>query len=393
MIERPLSGPKGGIYWYVLQTYSAADIAFDRYVRMFDGIEHLITYKNESERRIQIAGHFDLFFKSGQNFEDLRAETLNGVVIDEMRQQNAALWARVIRPMLSRYKGWADLYSSPNGYDHFYDLFQEAQANPEEWGAFHAPSTEAFWWTPDEIASAKRTMSEAEFAQEILAEFRSIMQGKAYLCAGQHNARIGSPFTQTGAIHPSLPIIVAMDFNLSPMAWTLGQRKGDCFHWHDEIWLQNSHTPEAALELVERVMGHKPGVILIGDATGKAGQRAAAGQSDYDIICDTLNKAGIRWENVTPDSNPMVKDRINNMNAKLKAADGTVRLTFDKVNCPKLGKDLDRVCWKAGAQVTLDQTSDPTLTHASDGVGYAVCALSPMELSVGGVGRLRVISR
>jgi hypothetical protein len=44
-----------------------------------------------------------------------------------------------------------------------------------------------------------------------------------------------------------------MDFNLSPMAWTLGQFHKNQAYWFDEIHLNNSHTQEAALELVRRV--------------------------------------------------------------------------------------------------------------------------------------------
>lgn len=335
---------------------------------------------NESDKTVFLAGNRQVTFKSGQNFEDLRAETLGGCVIDEYRQQNPLLWTSVIRPMLARTKGWCDILSTANGFDHVFDLYTEMKLNPE-WSVFHAPSTEAWWWTEEEILSAKRSMTEDEFAQEIMAEFRNFRQGLVYVSHGAHNQRQDNPFWADGPFHPLLPIIVAMDFNLSPMAWTLGQRKNESFHFFDELWQKQTHTQEQAEILAQKIINYNPkqGVIIAGDATSKAGQRAAAGQSDYDIIGQTLDRYKIKWANETPDSNPQIKDRINTINAKLKSATGEVHLTYDPINCPKLKKDFERVCWKEGSQLIEDQVSDKDLTHSSSGVGYAVYALSPLK--------------
>lgn len=393
--ERPITGRAGGMYWYILQTFTAAETAFRRYWDMHRESGLLKCKPHETDLKITLINDAKIFFKSGNNFEDLRMETLDGAIIDEVRQQDPALWTRVVRPMLSRRKGWCDFYSTPNGFDHFYDLAEEAKADKSgEWAFFQAPSTEAWWWTPDEIESTRKTMSEAEFAQEIMAEFRDLTAGKAYLSFSDDNLVATNPFRLDGGweAHPSIPIVVAMDFNLTPMAWTLGQARNDESYWFDEIFLKGSHTQEATTELIARVRNHKPGVILIGDATGKAGQRAAAGQSDYDIIKNALTETGIRWLDRTPDSNPPVKDRVNTVNAGLKDATGRHRIFINVTRCPHLIKDLQRVVWKPGAQAILDQHTNPELTHASDGFGYAIHVLSPIASPNAGVG-IRLIRR
>jgi len=383
LFYRPLQEKENAIYWYILQTHDAAEIAFKRYVKLFprEAQIFLFTKKpNESSKTVFLRGGREVVFKSGQNFEDLRAETLNGVIIDEFRQQNPLLWTSIIRPMLARFNAWADIYSTPNGFDHTYDLYNDALIDPD-FGVFHAPSTEAWWWTREEILSAKRTMSPEMFAQEIMAEFRDMSSGKVYVSHGSWNMREDNPFYKEGPIHPSLPVLVAMDFNLSPMAWTLGQKRSEHFHFFDEIWLKKSHTPEAAEVLAQKILELNPkyGIILAGDASSKSGQRAAAGQSDYDIICQTLDRYNIKWDNQTPDSNPGIKDRINTMNSKLRAATGETFITYNPVKCPHLKKDFDRVVWKTGTdRLFEDQTKDPDLTHSSSGVGYLVCALSPL---------------
>lgn len=402
MTYRPLQARPNGIYWFILQTYDAAKIAFRRQWHLLANNPQLLRKKpNESDLIIPLINGANVFYKSGEVFENLRAETLDGCVIDEYRQQHAELFPRVIRPMLAKHSGWCDILSTGNGFDHFFDLWEFAGLHPDEWSRYHAPATECWWWTPEEIASAKALMSEAEFAQEIMAEFRDLKAGRAYVNYGQHNQLMSSPFCRDGGlVNPYLPIIVSPDFNLNPMSWGLGQQKGEDFYYFDHIHLPSSHTPEASKELVHRLlilkgqnlMRSTPQIIICGDATSKAGQRAAAGKSDYDIMLQELKTAGFSFSNRTPESNPTVKDRVNNFNAKLRAADGRVHFWLHPVNCAPLHKDLQRVVWKQGVTFTLDQTTDPSLTHASDGPGYTVSALSPIP-DIRPAGKLRILLR
>jgi len=397
MVKRPLQGPKYGRYWHLLQTYSAAEICFNRFVRQFPKSSwgQLWSKKpNESEKTVFLTGFREVSFKSGRDYNNLLTETLHGAIIDECREQEKELWERVIRPMLAKYKGWCDFYSTPNGFDWFYDLYTGAQENPAEWFTVKAPSTEAPWWTPQEIESVKKDMSEPMFAQEILAEFRDLQSGKVYINAGPHNYTDQNPYAPRGQEwSPYLPIIVGLDFNVSPMAWHLCQYKPeDKLYVGDRIWLENSHTQEATLELINRVKGHRPGLTLIGDATGKARKTASAGQTDYSIIEEMLRAHGIPFNNLTPTENPLVKDRVNIMNARLKSATGEIRILVNPIKCPEAKRDFERVVWKPGADATIDKTKDLKLTHASDSIGYPVCVLMPLK-SIGEVGTLKVIYR
>jgi hypothetical protein len=371
-----------------LQTHTAAEIAFNRYISIFpkQSWEYVWARRpNESEKTVFLTGGRAVTFKSGQNYEDLRAETLDGCIIDECRQQHKNLWPMIIRPMLAKYKGWCDFYSTPNGYDWFYDLNDEMASNPGEWADFHSPSWEAFWWTPEEIESARRSMTEPQFAQEIGAEFRNITSGQAYFNFHDANRVLHNPFAKPGeawSVH--LPIAVAMDFNVNPMAWTLGQHRVNEFYWGAEINLPNSNTPQAAKVLADAVRGHAAGIEIIGDASGKSrGTRAAAGETDYDIISNELRRANIKFRINTPDSNPLVKDRVNIMNVTLKDGDGKPHQFINAKNCPNLIKDLERVTTVESTGIfALDKTSDKTLTHASDGVGYFVYVKSGNQFDI-----------
>lgn len=391
MIVRPLEGRDEGIYWYILQTYSAAKIAFKRYVRLIQNTELFIS-KNRSELCVTLCNGAIIYFKSGRNYEDLRAETLDGCVIDELRQQHADLWPVVIRPMLGRRGGWCYFLTTTNGFDHVKDLVDFAEQHPRLWSVFHAPSTEAWWWTEEEIAQARATMTDDVFAQEIMAEFREIGVGKVYKSHGKHNQVIQNPFAVRGfELSPYLPVTVGLDFNVGLMVWELGQRQGTRMHFFDEIAVENTNSFECAQILAEKVKNHKPGVILVGDSSGNARKTSAVGETDYLLIKKVLKDAGIKYEDRTPKENPFVKDRVNAFNSGLMAADESVNITYNPKNCKHLKKDLERCKWKKGADGAFIDKSDVELTHASDAAGYPVAVY--MNIFRERAGTLHVIAR
>lgn len=390
MLMRALRGRRGAIYWYVLQTHSAAEVAFNRFWDLTRGTGFLAEKPNESEKFVRLVSGATIFFKSGENFEDLRVETLAGVIIDEFRQQNPWVWTKVIRPMLARYGGWAVILSTPNGFEHFYDLFLAAKLDPE-WNTFHAPSTEAWWWTPEEVASAKSTMSEDEFAQEILAEFREMGVGKVYKNHGTWNQIEVNPFARPGQIwSPHLPLVVGLDFNVGLMCWEVMQFRGRDSYTGDEISVSDTNTQECAPKLLQLVKGHPSGVILVGDASGKA-RRSSASETDYAIILGCLKGGGINVRNLTPEANPPVHDRVNICNAALKDATGAVHARYHPGKCPRLKKDLERVLWRQGTANTDIDKRDPLLTHPSDAWGYPQCHYADTWKPK--AGRMRVLSR
>lgn len=382
--------------WFVSPTYDQARVQYRRLVGMLTPCSEVMLKKNQTELRIKLINQSQIRFVSGETLQNLRGETLHGVVVDEVRDQHPNLWSEILRPMLTTTKGWGCFVSTPRGFDSFFDLFEKAKLD-HDWESFQAPSTCNPLFTQDEYEAAKKELSDAVFDQEINANFRDIHNGSAYVNFSAINQVTRNPFTPIHDVSPYLSIVVGMDFNLSPMSWVLGQQRGEDFYFFDEIFLQKSHTQEAALELIARLkrleVEVNPKVVIIGDSTGRAGQRASLGKSDYRIIEELLTEHHISYSNETPDSNPLVSDRVNIVNSRLKDATGTPHIFINSKNCPRLVRDLQRVVWKRGASALpkLDQVSDPTLTHMSDAMGYAVCKLS--RLWVPSAGGVRVLQR
>jgi hypothetical protein len=375
-------------YWHMMPTFAQCKIQYRRVVNSLFTCPQATVKKNISELRVKLASQSDLSWKSGEVLDNLRGETLHGAILDEVRDLHKDLWPMVIRPMLATTKGFAGFISTPNGFDAFYDLYQHAKENPADWDVFQFPSTINPLFTLEEYEAARRTMSEKQFRQEILAEFLDLTAGKAYWAFGEHNVNT-EPFWSYDPetrIDANKPIVLGLDFNLNPMSWTLGQTDWRRWFWFKEIYLENSNTQEASECLYQLLAEYRekgmlrsdPQLLVVGDAAGRAGQRAAAGQSDYDILFGMLREKGFTYDNLTPESNPLVKDRINAVNGVCRTADGETLLRVHPTGCPKLMRDLQRVTWKEGKHV-LDKSKDTTLTHASDGVGYAIYKLTPVR--------------
>jgi PBSX family phage terminase large subunit len=149
---------------------------------------------------------------------------------------------------------------------------------------------------------------------------------------------------------------IASDFNVDPHCSFSFQFIDNKIWVMEEFFLRNSDTPKAVSKWSDSYRGS----IVIPDSTGK--NRKTSGQSDFDII----KAAGFRIEST---HNPYVKDRVNNVNARLR--DGRVAI---HPRCKKLINDLEKVSWRNNE---LDQKTDPLLTHMSDCLGYACNKLMP----------------
>lgn len=153
--------------------------------------------------------------------------------------------------------------------------------------------------------------------------------------------------------------LIGMDFNVQPMTAVMCHYTNKTFYIFEEAFLENSDTFKMTDHLMRN--GHK-GASIYPDSTGK--NRKTSGKSDHHI----LQEAGF---NVQYTRNPLVFDRVNNINRLLM--EGRIVIS---PNCKKLINDLEKVSWKDGQ---LDQKSDKMLTHITDALGYLCWAIEPLR--------------
>lgn len=111
--------------------------------------------------------------KGAENEDSLRGVKLHGAVMDEFAFMSPTVWQYILRPALADERGWALFISTPNGFNHWYDLCEKARSN-EKWLYSHATAYDNPHMDPEEIEEIRSDTTEDQFAQEYLADFRKV---------------------------------------------------------------------------------------------------------------------------------------------------------------------------------------------------------------------------
>jgi phage terminase large subunit len=153
----------GRVAWYIAPTYKQgkrlAWVALKKMTRDYWSVR-----PNESELRIELITGGRIALCGADNYDTLRGDGLDFVVLDEYASMASQAWAEVIRPALSDRRGRALFIGTPKGFNHFYDLFQNA-ANRPEWAAFQFTTLEGGNAAPEELESAARELDERTIAR------------------------------------------------------------------------------------------------------------------------------------------------------------------------------------------------------------------------------------
>lgn len=173
-----LSKPNS-LYWYIAPTYKQArTIAWRLLMRAINLFpkhyrDRIIVEKNDLAVEFPNGGRIEL--KGAQDPDSLVGSGLDGVVLDEYAKDiygTSPIWEEAILPALADKMGWAMFISTPNGYNHFYELYDYAmQGKDDEWVAFRQPTSSNPWIPRRELANARKRMGEFLFLQEFEAQF------------------------------------------------------------------------------------------------------------------------------------------------------------------------------------------------------------------------------
>ena len=195
---------KQGQYFIVFRTYSqASQVVWKQYLHLIP--KELIAHVNNDDLRItfhhlkgpiklpgigwiKVEHDPDLPASSirllgSDQAESHRGIKANGIIFDEFADQSPDNWTSVYQPMFSATDGWAIFMGTPKGYNHFYDLVEEAKANPTEYYFSQATWRDNPAISVESISRARRDADRKgelnTFLQEYELEFRAV-QGSVY---------------------------------------------------------------------------------------------------------------------------------------------------------------------------------------------------------------------
>jgi Terminase large subunit, T4likevirus-type, N-terminal len=384
MVEliRAAWGP-GRLVWYVGPTNKQSKRIIWKSLKKMTK-EYWASTPNETDLRIELVSGGTICLRGADNYDSLRGDGLDFVVLDEYASISRAAWTEVLRPALADREGGALFIGTPQGFNHFHELVDSAEGQPD-WEVFQYTTAEGGNVSPKELESAAHELDERTYLQEFEAKFGTLGVGRAYYAFDRahhvHNFRF----------NPHLQLCWSLDFNMNPLCSVLAQvQENGGVAVLEELILPDSNTAAACEEFLSRTAkwfsGTPSAVCVYGDSTGEQ-RRTSASRTDWQIVKDFFGRYPERFRATfrIPSANPPVKDRVNCVNAKLRNHAGQYRVLVNP-SCKALIKDFEQVSWKTDPHgnplVDLDK-SDPMRTHVSDALGYLVAKVFPMSAQRG----------
>ena len=163
-------------YAYIAPTYGQAKrVAWDYLVKYTTPLGGT---NNISELRVDFWGRRIQLYGS-DNPDSLRGQFFDGVIIDEVGDQNPKIWTDIVRPALTDRKGWCLFIGTPKGHNHFKELRDRAEKE-EGWGLLEFKASETGVVDDTELKAAKNEMGEDKYRQEFECSFDAAVEGSYY---------------------------------------------------------------------------------------------------------------------------------------------------------------------------------------------------------------------
>jgi hypothetical protein len=161
---------------YIAPTYSQAKrVAWDY---LLEYTRPLNATANIAELRVDFWGRRVSLYGS-DNPDSLRGQYFDGVVIDEVGDQNPRIWNEIVRPALADRLGWACFIGTPKGNNHFAELADRAKSE-EGWKYLEYKASQTKILPESELKAAYREMGEDKYNQEFECSFNAAVEGSYY---------------------------------------------------------------------------------------------------------------------------------------------------------------------------------------------------------------------
>ena len=339
--------------WYVAPTYRQAKAICWNVLKEKMLAHRWVKTINHSDLTITLRNNSTITLRGSDNESALRGVGLDKLIIDEFSDVNKTAWYEVLRPTLSDTNGHALFCGSPRGFGNWsYELFKMGETN-NDWESFKYTTLEGEQVSEDEIEQAKQDLDLRTFQQEYEATFVNYSGMIYYNFSREKN--IVEKYKDN-----SLFLHIGLDFNVDPMCAVVTVIDRNIVTVIDEIQIYSSNTNEMCEEIKNRYK-HK-NIIVYPDPSARQRKTSAGGTTDLAI----LKNFGfdVRCKNTAP----LVRDRINAVNSKLKNVAGKSSL-FVLNTCKNVIKSIERQIYKEGTTIP---DKDSGFDHMNDALGYLI---------------------
>lgn len=163
--------------WYIAPTFNQGKDIIWALLKDLGGMKDhggVIEGTVENTGIIRLINGRRILVKGSDRPDTLRGVGLSYVVMDEYADMKPEVWDIIVQPTLLDVDGDALFIGTPDGKNHFYELYKfAAEEKNDEWGAFHWTSLDNPILNAEKIEKRRETMSESAFRQEHEASFEA----------------------------------------------------------------------------------------------------------------------------------------------------------------------------------------------------------------------------
>ena len=171
LIVNALQAERGHVFYVAPTQGQARDIMWQTLLELGNPV---ISGSHINNLQIKLVNGATISLKGADRPETMRGVSLKFLVLDEYADMKPDVFEQILRPALADQKGCAMFIGTPMGRNHFYDLYKYADLGDDEtYKAWHFTSYDNPILDPNEIDTAKKSMSSYAFRQEFMASFEA----------------------------------------------------------------------------------------------------------------------------------------------------------------------------------------------------------------------------
>ena len=175
LIVEALQAERGHV-WYVAPTQGQArDIMWQTLLELGHNV---IDSSHVNNMQIKLVNGATISLKGADRPETMRGVSLKFVVLDEYADMKPSVFEQILRPALADLKGKALFIGTPMGRNHFYELYTYGDSGKDQdYKSWHFTSFDNPLLDPNEIETARKSMSSFAFRTEFMASFEAASGG------------------------------------------------------------------------------------------------------------------------------------------------------------------------------------------------------------------------
>jgi len=328
--------------------YNLSQISFDLQRQLLKHFDLEVAKDNAKDRVIELTNGSTIRMGSVNQVDSTVGRSYDFIIFDEAALADGETAFNVaLRPTLDKAESKALFISTPRGRNNWFSRFYQRGFNDEypEWCSVHATWQDNPRATTEDIEEAKKTMSEAEFNQEYMADF-NVFEGQIWKFDYENCVADLSEME-----FRNCDVISGLDVGFKdPTAYLVIMFDGEKFYVVEEYY-EAEKTTEQHAQVIGEIMERRLVDYCFIDS--------AAQQTRFDLAQN--------YDITTTNAKKSVNDGIAHVSSLVE----NNRLIIDQ-KCLETLRSMDQYRWDPNPNLMREKPLHDSSSHMADALRYAL---------------------